>query len=453
MKIIIAGCGKVGTTIAEQLTQEGHDISIIDENAEVIKRITDSYDVMGVIGNVLSYNLQKEAGVENADVLVAVTDSDESNMLTCLLAKKAGTKATIARVRNPVHYQGLGLISKDLGLSMTVNPELAAAAEAARILRFPSAIGIETFAFGKVELTTFRLPEDNMISGMSIMEIRKKIQDDILICVVEREKEVIIPNGSFVIRGGDNLSVIGAPKEVKDFIRNIGIVTPSIEDIMIVGGGRVGYYLALQLSNAGKKVKIIEKNRKRCEELAELLPDVVVINGDVTNEDVMLEEGITEMDAFVSATGLDEANAFLAAFAGKVKPGIKTITKMDKVKFDGVIDKFELGSIMNPKMLTAQRIIRFVRARQNSLGSNVESLYRMRNNMVEVLEFEISEDCPVKGIALKDMQTRENLLVAAIYRSGEVIYPNGQTAFEEGDRVVIATTQTGLRDIKDIIEK
>lgn len=452
MKIIIVGCGKVGMTITEQLSNEGHDLAVIDLNNGVIHDATNNFDVMGVVGNGASYNVQMEAGIEEADVLIAVTASDELNLLCCLIAKKAGNCNTIARVRNPMYNKEINFIKEELGLSMIINPEYAAATEISRILRFPTAIKIDTFAKGKVELLEFIIAEGSPLHNCSLIDVAKQLKTDVLVCAVERNEEVIIPNGSFVLHQGDVISIVAPPRNSRMFFKKIGVDTHQVKNAMIVGGGTIAYYLAASLLNMGIDVKIVEKNQERCEQLSELLPKAVIIHGDATNEDVLMEEGITHCEAFVSLTGIDEGNIFLSLFA-RNQSKAKIVTKINRISFDDIINTFNLGSLIYPKYITAEYIVRYVRAMQNSIGSNVETLYRIIDNKVEALEFVIRENNGIVGIPLEKLNLKNNLLIACINRRGSIIAPNGQTEIKVGDTVIIVTTQKGLQDIKDILKE
>lgn len=451
MKIIIVGCGKVGRTITEQLSSENHDVTVIDTDSLVIHDVTNNFDVMGVVGNGASYLVQKEAGVEDADMLISVTASDELNLLCCLFAKKAGDCKTIARVRNPIYSHEIGFIKKELGMSMIINPEYAAATEIARILRFPSATKIDTFAKGRVELMKSIIAKGSPLHGQSLINVAKKTKADVLVCAVERGNEVVIPNGNFVFQEEDIISIVASPTEARDFFKEIGVETHQVKNTIIVGGGTIAYYLADQLINMGIHVKIIEKDYKRCEELSELLPSAVIIHGDATNQDVLFEEGITHCESFVSLTGIDEGNIFLSLFAQQ-SSNAKIITKINRIAFDEIINNFHLGSLIYPKFITSEYIIQYVRAMQNSMGSNVETLYRIIEGKVEALEFHIGDDAKIPDITLENLPIKENILIAAINRNGKIIKPNGHSKILVGDTVVIVTTQKGLQDIKDIFD-
>lgn len=451
MRIIIVGCGKVGATIAEQLVEEGHDLAVIDMNHEVISDITNRIDVLGVVGNGASYSIQREAGIEEADLLIAITGSDEQNLLCCLFAKKVGNCNTIARVRNPLYAHEIGYIRDELGLSMVINPEYAAATEISRLLRFPSADKIDTFVKGRVEILKFVVQEGSVLEGNSLMEIGKKLNSGVLFCAVERKDEVVIPKGDFVIQGNDVVSMVASPKDAKLFFEKIGVETHHVKDALIVGGGTIAYYLAEQLLTMGIHVKIIEKDQERCEVLSELLPGAVIIHGDATNHDILMEEGIANTEAFVSLTGLDEGNVFLSLYAHSCSKA-KIVTKINRISFEDVVSNFQLGSLIYPKHITAEYIVRYVRAMQNTMGSNVEAMSRLIENKVEALEFHIKDGSALAGKAIMDLKLKENILIACILHKGKIVRPNGQSKIYAGDSVIIVTTKQGLRDINDILE-
>ena len=451
MKIIVVGCGKVGAAVTAQLSREGHDIAVIDVNSSVLTDISNNYDVMGVIGNGASHAVQMEAGIETADLLIAATDSDELNLLCCLIAKKAGGCNTIARVRNPVYNGEIDFIKEELGLSLTVNPEMAAATEAARVLRFPSAVQIETFAKGKVEIIKVRIPDGSVLDGCPLAQIHKRTGTDVLICTVERGEQVEIPNGSFVLKAGDVISIVASKQNTRDFVSRIGLKSRRVKDCIIIGGGKVAFYLAQQLLESGIRVKIIEKDRDRCEELCAALPKAVIINADAANQHILMEEGIRECESFVTLTGMDEENLFLSLFAQECSKA-KVITKVDRMDFDEIIKRLDLGTLLHPKNITADNILRYVRALQNSIGSNVESLYKIIENKVEALEFKIQQDSPIVGIPLAQLKVKPGVLIACISCDGKIIIPNGNSRIKEGDSVIVVTSHLGFGDIRDILQ-
>lgn len=450
MKIIIVGCGKVGTVLAEQLDQEGHDIVVIDNKPAPLKSVTDSLDVLGVVGNGASFSILEEAGIESADLLIAVTDSDELNLLCCLIAKKAGDCHTIARVRNPQYNEEIDFIKEETGLSMTINPELEAAIDMGRILRLPSAIKIDSFAKGKIDLLKFQIPTNSILSGMRIANINTQLRCKILVCAVERGDDVFIPSGNFILQANDRISIIASPRSSLEFFQKAGVPVSQIKNIMLIGGGHISLYLAQRLAGTDIKVKIIEQNRERCEELSELLPEALIINASATDNNLLLEEGLEDMDAVASLTNLDEENILLSLYAGK-KGRAKTFTKITHLPYDDIIEEMPLGVIVNPKLITADRIIQHVRAMQNSMGSNVENLYKIVSNKVEALEFYVRNNSRPVGIPFEKLELKNNLLVGCIYRKGNIIIPNGQDSIQLGDTVIIVTTIKGLDDLNDIL--
>ncbi len=451
MRIVIVGCGNVGAALAEQLSKEEHNITIIDEREEVVKDITNTYDIMGIVGNGAVYSTQLEAGVNTADLLIAVTGKDELNLLCCLIAKKAGGCHTVARVSDPVYYKEIAYIKEELGLSLVINPEYAVAAEIARLLKFPSALQIDTFTKGRVELVKYRIGNASVLAQMALKDVSSRFKSDVLICIVERGDELYIPDGNFVLQSGDEITIVAASQKIAAFFRKIGMPTTRAKSTMIIGGGETSYYLARQLADMGIQVKIVDKSKKRCEELCELLPETMIIYGDGTERDVLLEEGLETVESFVSMTNFDEENIMLSLFAKSLTKA-KIITRVHRIAYDEIIDSMDLGSIVYPKYITAENIIKFVRAMHNSIGSNIETLYKLNDNRVEALEFLIREDCPLIGIPLQELKLKKNILVCSIYHNGVISTPSGQSTVNVGDTVVIVTTNTGFHDIRDILE-
>lgn len=450
LNIIIVGCGKVGMTLIEQLSKEGHDITIIDKNAAKVQEMSNLYDIMGLVGNGASYSVQMEAGIENADLIIAVTASDELNLLCCTVAKQVGDCAAIARVRTPDYSKEAGYLREKLGLTMIINPELEASLETARILYLPTALEVNSFAHGQAEIVKFKIPEGNLLDGMTIATLGKSITNEILICAIEREGEVYIPGGNFQIAKDDIVSFVAPRRHIRSFLKKIGFKTKQVKDAMIVGGGKASYYLAKQLIAMGIDVKIIEQNKERCEELSILLPEAIIINGDGTDEEVLREEGIEYAQAFIPLTGIDEENIMLTLHAKQVS-NAKLITKINRSTFKNVISKLDLGSVIYPRYITSEAIIAYVRAKKNSTNSNIETLYHMFDNRAEAIEFRVDEPSSVTGIPLKDLMLKNDLLVSFIYRNGKVQIPSGLDTIEVGDTVMIVTTHTGLDNIQDII--
>ena len=392
-----------------------------------------------------------EAGIQDADLLIATTNSDELNMLCCLIAKKAGNCHTIARIRNPEYSSEIRYIREELNLSLAINPELAAAREIARLLRFPSAIKIEPFAKGRIELLKFLIPEHSLLNDMRVMDVVNRLKSNVLICVVERGNDVVIPDGNFVMKKGDKISFIASHQESADFFKKAGVDNNIVKSAMFVGGGKLTHYLCRLLEDTKIKIKIIERDEERCRQLSELLPKAMIIHGDGTDEQLLLEEGIRQTEAFASLTGFDEENIMLSLYAsGQSKA--KLITKINKIAFENVINSLNLGSLIQPKMLTAEIILQYVRAMQNSMGSsNIETLYKIAADKAEALEFRVKEGSPILGIPLEKLKLIDTLLVACINRGGTIITPRGKDTVEAGDTVIVVTTHTGLNDLTDIL--
>ena len=451
LRIIIVGCGKVGATLAEKLSQEGHDITLLDKNPTKLQMLANAYDVMGIVGNGASYNTQMEAGIEDSDLLIAVTDSDELNLLCCTVAKRVGNCAAIARVRTPDYSAESAYLQEKLGLALIINPELEAAREVARVLCLPTALEVNTFAHGQAELIKFKLPPENILIGQTIANLGKEgISQNILICAVERGGEVTIPDGDFRFAEGDFLSFVAARQDARVFLEKIGFATKQVHDTMIIGGGKAAYYLAKQLLNIGISVKIIETNTARCEELSTLLPKAIIINGDGTDEELLKEEGIEYADSFVPLTGIDEENILLTLYAREVS-NAKVITKVNRINFKNVISHLDLGSVVYPRYITAEAIIAYVRAKKASLNSNIETLYHMFDSRIEAIEFLVEEPSEITNVPLMNLELKKNLLICCIYRKGRVIIPSGIDSIMVGDTVVVVTTYSGFDEIQDIL--
>ena len=451
MKIVIIGDGKVGYKLAKQLSEENYDVVLIDDDEGRLKDAGNRLDIICVSGDGVSAEVQKEAGVPDADLVIACASTDELNMLSCLIAKRLGADNTIARVRNPIYFQQIHILKEDLHLSMAINPELTVANEISRVLIFPSATKVETFVKGRMELVEVPLREGNPIIGMSLAEVYKKFQIKILICAVQRGKDVYIPDGSFVPELGDKLHIAASHKQLELLFRAMGSRKKKIKKVIIGGGGSVSYYLAKQLSTMGMSVKIIEQNRRKCENLCEQLPKVSVIHGDATDHELLLEEGIREADAFVALTSLDEENIITGLFA-KAQGVHKIIAKVNEDSRAEMVESFGLDCLVSAKTATADAIISYVRARQNSYSNvNVEAMYRLVDNRVEALEFLIKEDADYTNIPLKDLQTKPNNLIACIGRNRQIIIPSGNDYLQKGDSVVVVTRDKKVQDIQDIL--
>ena len=451
MKIVIIGDGKVGYKLAKQLSVENYDVVMIDSNEKKLRFAVDRLDIACVTGDAADAEVQKEADVPHADLVIACTSADECNMLSCLIARRLGAKHTIARVRNPIYFKQIGLLKEDLHLSMAVNPELIVADEISRLLLFPDASKIETFVKGRVELIEFPVGKDTQVVDMSLADMYARFQIKLLVCAVEHGDEVLIPDGDYRIREGDRLHVAVSHSEVERFFSMFGKHKGKIRKVIICGGGRVAYYLAMQLLKLGMQIKIIERDEKRCEELCELLPKATIINGDATDHDLLIEEGIEEADAFVGLTGMDEENIITALFA-KTQGASKIIAKINEDRRASMVEDFGIDSIVSAKTATADAILSYVRARKNSQSSaNVETLYQLVDEQVEALEFIIKSETKYTGVPLKELSIRPNNLIACIARKRQIIIPGGDDCMEVGDSVIVVTMGSHIEDLEDIL--
>lgn len=451
MNIVIVGMGKLGRMTADNLSKENHNIIVIDNDASLVDDVINQYDVKGIVGNGASYDVQINAEVEKADLFIAVTSNDEVNILCCLLAKKLGVLQTIARVRNPEYTKQMAIMANELGISMAVNPEQDASNEISRILRLPSAIKVETFANGAADLVEVKVLADSPLVNKSLINIRAKYQMNFLICVVKRGDQVIIPGGDFIIQADDNIYITASGKTITKLFKTLGIYKEKVKDCIIIGGGKISYYLAGQLTDSGIDVKIIEKSMKECQELSETLPKVTVINGDGNNQQLLMEEGINSTDAVVTLTGMDETNIIISTFAKNMNVS-KVITKVNSTNYGTILKSVGLDSVITPKEITSNNIIRYVRGMTSSRGGEFKTLYRLVENQVEALEFFIPEPTSFTSIPLKDLNVNPKSLIACIIRNGEVIIPGGKDTIEPLDNIVIITTDPYIKDISGALE-
>lgn len=450
MRIVIVGCGKVGTSIASQLNAEGHDIVVVDIDRKAVQNLSNSLDVMGIEGNGASYEVLAEAGAEKADLVIAAAALDEVNLYTCLMAKAAGTTHTIARVRNPQYAADIHRVKDTLGLSMSINPELTAAKEMSRLLRFSGALEIDTFSRGSVELIKVALPENSAIANKRISQI-DVLKGRVRICLVERGDEVFIPNGDFVLQGGDRISVASKVDVAAKFFKRISVSIGKSRDVILLGGGKISFYLAKNLLDSGANVKIIEKNSDRCWELTNILPEAVVIQGDCMDQDLLLSEGIEHADGVAALMDYDEENILISLYIQSVSKA-KIITKVNNTSFDSILHNLKIKTIIHPKNLTGEYIASYIRAMQNSLGSNVETLYKLNDDAVEALEFRVRSTSRVTGIPLQELNLKDNLQVISINRHGKIILPQGSDKIMCDDTVVVITKHKGLSDLDDILK-
>ena len=451
LKIIIVGVGKIGQTLVKLLTKERHNIVIIDKNEKIVAEMANAYDCMGVVGNAASHSVLSDAGVMDADILISVTASDEFNLLCCTIAKQYNEDlATIARVRSPEFAEDSAYLRETLGMAMIVNPELETAKETARILFLPTALSINTFAHGQAELIRIKIPENNMLAGKALGDLSRNITDGLIIVGVEHDDDVFIPNGSSRLYAGDIISFVSTRKKTIAFLKAIGFATRSVSDTLIVGGGTSSYYLSKELLKSGIDVKIIESNPARCEQLSILIPRASIINGDGTKEDLLLESGLAHTESFVPLTGIDEENILLTLYARSVSDA-KVVTKINRISFDKIIESLDLGSVVCPRNICAETILSYVRARQASIDSNLEVLYRLFNNRAEAMEFSVRESSGITGVPLKDLSLKQGVIISFIKRGKDVIIPSGSDTIEVGDSVMVVTTQSGFTDLTDIL--
>lgn len=451
MKIVIIGLGTIGETVLKSIDRDIHTITVIDRHKEKIESVIERYDVFGVVGNGACRDIQEEAGVSDADLVIVLTKSDELNILACLVAKNIGAQNTIARVRNP-EYRSQILDMKDyLGISMIVNPEMDTAREIFNLINLPSIAQIERFAKGRALLVEIVPEKNNVIIGETLISLGKKLKTKVLICAVQRGAEVIIPTGNFSIEAGDRIYFTADANSLSAFLTEINLVRSPLKKVMIAGGDKTGFYLADTLSDKGYKIKLIEKDKARAEELAVLLPRVTVIEGNGTQHDLLIEEGIEAMDAFVALTSVDEENMIVSMFANKMNVR-KTITQISGDNLYAMLGELGIQNNVSPTNIVANRILSYVRALDNKRGSNVLTLYRLVNNQVEALEFAVKTQSKILDIPLKELTVKKNCLIACIIRGETVIIPNGNSTIEVGDNVVVVTTHKNFEDLSDIFE-
>lgn len=451
MKIIINGCGKIGRTVLKNLANEGHDIVAIDNNPEVITELTNIYDVMGVCGNGTDSDVLVEAGVKTAELMISMTGSDELNMLSCFLAKKFGAQYTIARIRNPEYNdKSLAFMREQLNLSLTLNPELLASVELYNTLKLPSAAKVETFSARNFEIAEIRLKPDSPLDGMNLIELRNKFKAKFLIAAVDRGDKAYIPDGNFVLKSGDKICISATAAEIIRFFKELGTQQSPAKNIMILGGGKLAFYLAKKLSEGNNKVTVIEKNPAVCERFCETLPKITVVNADGTDQEVLLEEGLLSVDAVVSLTGMDEQNILMSAFA-QSKGVPKVITKINREALMPMAENWGLDTIITPKFTVSNIVVQYARALENSQGSSMETLYKIMDNKVEVLEFIVKDDFEKSGVTFKELSLKPNTLVAGIIRNRKTIIPSGDDMLLPKDKVIIFAANQRINRLSDIL--
>ncbi len=453
MKVIVVGCGKIGTTIIASLVDEGHNVVAVDTDPKVIDNLTNIYDIMGVCGSGTDCDTLADAGVENTDLLLAVTTLDELNMLCCFIAKKMGSQHTIARIRKPEYkMNNIGFLRQQLDLSMSINPEHLAAEEIFNILRLPYAVKIETFSQRNFEIVEIILRDGSPMINSRLMDIRKKFNQNFLVCLVQRGENVYIPDGNFVLQSGDKIGLTASLAEMQKLMRSLGVETKQAKSVMLLGGSRIAYYLSHMLSYAGSSVKLIEKDDEKANALSKTVAaKTVVINGDGAQQELLLEEGLSTTDAFVSLTGMDEENILISIFASVSKVP-KVVAKINRRELIGMAEKLGLDCIISPRKIAADVVVRYARALENSKGSNVEALYKVMDDKAEVLEFKVSDDFRGIDVPIKDLHIRKNIIIGGIIRGRKAIIPSGFDKIEAKDRVIVVAAGSRLNDLSDILQ-
>lgn len=451
MKIIVVGNGKVGSAIVSQLSKDKHDLVVIDTSNENIQKIAGQFDVLGIVGNGVNSEIQKEAGVEECDIFIAATSSDENNLLCCLLAKKLGAKDVIARVRNPEYINQAIFMKNEFGISLIINPELDTAKAILDIIQIPSAVKIESFAKGTVEMIEVVVNKDNPLVGLSLFDVHNEYQLPILITAIQRDEETIIPNGNFVIQENDKIHLTGSRQNIGKLLKETNLYKRKLNNILIIGGGKTGHYLCDLLLKNHYSVKIIENDANRCAYLSEKFPKATITNGDGTNIEILKQEGINEADAVVALTGIDEENVVVAMYAQKIGVS-KCIAKVNRSELLQVINGIETISTIAPKNVIADEVLSYVKARSNSYGNNVKTLYRLLNEKADAIEFEVNTDADFLNKPLKELELKDNILIASIIRDGEIILPNGNECIKMNDDVVVVTTNQRLENLEDILK-
>ena len=451
MKIVINGCGKIGKTILASLVAEGHDVVAIDNNRSVISNITDIYDVIGVCGNGADNDVLSQAEINNAELFVSVTGSDELNMLACFMAKKMGAKHTIARIRNPEYNDdGLAFMRKQLDISLIINPELMAAYELYNILKLPSAAKVERFSARNFEMIELKLKSDSVLDDVKVSDLRSKFKSEFLVCAVQRGEDAYIPDGNFIIKSGDKIAVTAKPAQIIKLLKEMGIQQNPAKNIMILGAGRTAYYLAKRLSQINNSVTVIEKEKSICEDFCEALPNVLVVNGDGSDREILNEEGIQNMDAFVSLTGMDEQNILISSYAASQSVP-KVIAKINREELVPLAENLGLDTFISPKKLISDVLVKYARALENSQDNSMETLYKVMDDKVEVLEFLVKENRDFTGVTFKELKLKPNILIAGIIRDKKTIIPSGEDMMKQGDKVIVLAANQRINDLSDIV--
>ncbi len=451
MKIIIVGIGKLGEYLAKSLVKEGNEVTLIDTDFSSCQDIINNEDLNYINGNGLDSNILEEAGIRETDLLISVMASDEQNVMCCLLGKTLGVTHTIARIRTPEYANSINILKEKLGLSMTINPEALTAGHIADVLNTPSALDATTFFKGRIRMISLKVKENTNLEGLTINNLLRKLNSHIIVCAIEHEGEIIIPKGNTKLHLNDKLHITGKPSDINEFLRFSNLVTSKTKKVIISGGSNTAIYLSKILLDLGMDVKLIEINEERCRFLSEILPNVLVINGDVSDQNILYEEGIEKCDAFVALNSIDEENIVYSMFASELKVP-KIITKVNHINLDKIIDKANIDTVITPHKIATNQIVRYVRAMQNSGSSSCESIYKFDDERLEMLEFKIKGDFEKLNIKLKDINLKNGILIIAIHRGKSIIFPNGNDVILERDTIIVANSGSNIKDINDILE-
>ncbi|MCY7201721.1 Trk system potassium transporter TrkA [Streptococcus gallolyticus subsp. gallolyticus] len=449
MKIIVVGGGKVGTALCRSLVEEKHDVVLIEEKESVLKNITKRQDIMGIVGNGANFKILEQADISNCDIFIALTAKDEVNMISAVLAKKMGAKETVVRVRNP-EYSNAYFKDKDfLGFSLVVNPELLTARYIANSVDFPNALSVEHFVNGRVMLMEFMIADGSKLCQMTLSQFRKKF-GNIVICAIERQGKLIIPDGDAILKTRDKIFVTG--NRVEMILFHNFVKTKIIKNLMIIGAGRIAYYLLNILKHTRINLKVIENNQERAELFSQEFPDVHVVQGDGTAKSVLLEESVENFDAVATLTGVDEENIITSMFLETL--GVqKNITKVNRTSLLEIIDTSQFSSIVTPKSIAVDTMMHFIRGRVNAQDSNLDAMHHIANGRIESLQFEIRESNKMAGKSLSSLKFRDNILIAAIIRKGKTIYPTGEDVLQVGDKIVVVTFLKNITRIYDLLAR
>lgn len=448
MKIIIVGVGKLGEYLARQLVKDNNEVTLVDTDFTTSRDIIDSEDLQHICGNGLDSNVLLEAGIEDADLLISVMDKDELNVMCCLLSKKLGAKQTIARIRNPEYNNSINILKDELGLSMVINPELMTASKIARALSIPSALEETTFFKGRVQMISIKVKENSVLDGVTINALSKKVSG-VIVCTVEKDNVILVPKGNTKLEANNKINITGSPKDINAFLKFTDLHEKT-KDVIICGGSSIGMYLTKQLTDMGMKVKLIEINEERCKFLSEKLPKALIIKGDVSDQYVLYEEGIESCDAFVTLTSIDEENIVCSMFASMHNVP-KIITKVNHISLDGIVEKANIDTVVTPHKIASNQIVKYVRALQQGQNSSCEAVYKFGDSF-EMLEFNVKEDFKKLDVCIKDMGLKDGVLIVAILRGKNIIFPNGLDVIKEKDTIIVIDNNSEVKDINDILE-